>query len=239
MSDDSLLGASSRRLNPNSAQIYREDKGKKVINEMFRMSSEVQRVNYQGFGHIFINCTSKILVIQKHKDTDEKKNYCVQVYEINPEEDFSNLDEEDVQDKGINTMSPIESDNEVNKEYNNSVLVVEEEGLENYLVESSKEVNMVLEKSHDISPLKPPNSPLTMLDVQRIKSLEQHAPHSLMLDAQCIIGLEQRVEFSDPLPLTRDKKDEDNHNLLGCVQTISTTTSNSVCSTHHPQSYNV
>ena len=58
MSDDSLLGASSRRLNPNSAQIYREDKGKKVINEMFRMSSEVQRVNYQGFGHIFFNYTS-------------------------------------------------------------------------------------------------------------------------------------------------------------------------------------
>lgn len=202
------------------------------------MSSEVQCFNYQGFSHIFINCTSKLLVIQKHKDTDEKKNYCVQGYEINPE-DFSNLDEEDVQDEGINTMSPIESDNEVNKEYNNFVLVVEEEGLENYLVESPEEVKMVLEKSHDISPLKPPDSPLTMLDIQRIKSLEQHAPHSLMLDAYCIIGLEQRVEFSDPLPLTRDEKDEDNHNVLGCVQTISTIASNSVCSTHHSQSYNV
>lgn len=194
MNDDSLLGASSRRLNPNSAQIYREDKGGKVITEMSMMSSKVQRVNYQDFGHIFINCTSKLLVIQKHKDTDEKKNYCVQGYEINPE-DFSNLDEEDVQDKGINTMSPIEFDNEVNKEYNNSVLVVEEEGLENYLVESPEEVKMVLEKSHDISPLKPPDSPLTMLDIQRIKSLEQHAPHSLMLDIQCIIGLGSLIPY--------------------------------------------
>lgn len=49
----------------------------------------------------------------------------MQVYEINPK-NFSNLDEEDVQDEGINTISPIESDNEVNKEYNNSALVVEE-----------------------------------------------------------------------------------------------------------------
>jgi hypothetical protein len=144
-----------------------------------------------------------------------------------------------VQDEGINTISPIESDNEVNKEYNNSALVVEEEVLENSLMESLEEVNMVLEESHDISPLKPPNSSLTMLDVQHVKSLEQHAPHPLMLDVQHIIGLEQRVEFPDPLPLTRDEKDEDNHNLLGCVQTILITASNSVCFTPHPQSYSV
>jgi hypothetical protein len=162
MNDDSLLGASSYRLNSSSAQIYREDKREKIVNEMSRMGSEVHCANYQGFGHIFINCTSKLLVIKKHKDIDEKKNYCVQVYEINPK-NFSNLDEEDVQDEGINIISTIESDNEVNKEYNNSALVVEEEVLENSLVESLEEVNMVLEESHDISPLKPPNSSLTCL----------------------------------------------------------------------------
>lgn len=75
MNDDSLLSASSYRLSSSSAQIYREDKREKIVNEMSRMSSEIQCANYQGFGHIFINCTSKLLVVQKHKDIDEMKNY--------------------------------------------------------------------------------------------------------------------------------------------------------------------
>ena len=35
------------------------------------------------------------------------------------------------------------------------------------------------------------------------------------------------------------KEDEDNPDLLGYAQTISTRASNSVCSTSHPQSYSV
>jgi hypothetical protein len=42
---------------------------------------------------------------------------------------------------------------------------------------------MVLEKSHDISLFKPPDSPPTMLDVQHVNSLEQH------------------IELPNPLPL--------------------------------------
>ena len=41
------------------------------------------------------------------------------------------------------------------------------------------------------------------------------------------------------MPLTCDEKDEDNLNLLGCVQTIFTQASNNVCSTSHPLSYSV
>jgi len=37
----------------------------------------------------------------------------------------------------------------------------------------------------------------------------------------------------------RDEKDEDNPNLLGCVQTISTQTLNSVCLIPYPQLYSV
>jgi len=35
-----------------------------------------------------------------------------------------------------------------------------------------------------------------------------------MLDVQYIIGLEEHVELHDPLLLTRDEEDKDNHNLL-------------------------
>ena len=72
---------------------------------------------------------------------------------------------------------------------------------------------MILKESHNINPLKPPDSQPIMFDVQHIKDLEQHAPHPLMFDIQHIIGLKQRIELSDPLPLTRDKEDEDNPNL--------------------------
>jgi hypothetical protein len=37
------------------------------------------------------------------------------MYELNPK-DFKDLDEEDVKEKGLNTTSPNESENEVNKE---------------------------------------------------------------------------------------------------------------------------
>jgi len=72
--NDSLLGASPCKLNPSSAQIYNEDKRKRVFNEMSRLSLEIQCVKCQGFGHVFFNCISKPLVIQKHKDIGEKKN---------------------------------------------------------------------------------------------------------------------------------------------------------------------
>jgi hypothetical protein len=62
------------------------------INEMSRLSSKVQCAKCQGFGQIFIIYTSKPLVIQEHKNIGEKKDYCVQVYKLNPE-DFSDLDE--------------------------------------------------------------------------------------------------------------------------------------------------
>ena len=57
-------------------------------------------------------------------DIGEKKNYCVQVYEPNLK-DFSDLDEEDVQEEELNIINPNEYEDEVNKEYSNSILVVE------------------------------------------------------------------------------------------------------------------
>ena len=94
--------------------------------------------------------------------------------------------------------------------------MVEKEVLGNALVELPEEVNMILEESHDSSPLKLSNSLPTMLDILHV------------------IGLEQHVELSYPLPLICDEKDEDNLNLLGCVQTISTKASISVCSAPYP-----
>jgi hypothetical protein len=97
-----------------------------------------------------------------------------------------------------------------------SALMVEEV-LGNSSVESPIEISMILEESHDISPSK-------LLD---------SSPH--MLGVHHIISLEQHVELLDPLPHARDKKDEDNHNLLDCVHTISTQVSNNVCLIPHPQ----
>jgi hypothetical protein len=126
--------------------------------------------------------------------------------------------------KGFNTISPNESENVVNKEYNNYVLVVEEEVLGNFLVKSFEEVNIVLEESYNINPLKLLESPPTLLDVQHVISLDQH------------------VKLSNPSPLTcneKDEKDEYIPNLLGYVQVIFTKALNSVCSNSHPQSYSV
>jgi hypothetical protein len=44
------------------------------------------------------------------------------VYKPNPK-DFSDLDEGDVQEEGLNTISLNESENEVNKEYNKSNII--------------------------------------------------------------------------------------------------------------------
>jgi hypothetical protein len=85
------------------------------------------------------------------------------MYELNLK-DF-NLNENDVQEDGLNTISSNKFENKVNKEYNNSTLVVKKKVLENSLVELPEEVNIVLEESHDINPLKLPNSPPTMFDV--------------------------------------------------------------------------
>ena len=131
---------------------------------MSKLSSEVQCTKCQGFGHMLFNCTFKPLIIQEHEDISEKENYCVQVYEPNFE-NLSDLDEEDVQEEGHNTISSHKSENEINKEYNNFALVVKEEVLGNFLVEFPEEVNMVLEESHNFIPLKLPDSPPTMLDI--------------------------------------------------------------------------
>jgi hypothetical protein len=78
------------------------------------------------------------------------------VYEPNLE-DFSDLDDEDVQEEGPNTMSPHELENEVKKESDVSALMVEEV-LGNSSVESPIKISMVLEESHVISPPKLPYS---------------------------------------------------------------------------------
>jgi hypothetical protein len=218
-SSDSLLGAPPHRPNPSNSQLYKKDKGKRVVNEVSKVSSMVKCTNCLGFGHISLDCTSKPLVIQKYKDLG-KEEYCsVEVYEPNLE-DFRDLDDEDVQEEGLNTMSPHELETEVKKESDMSALMVEEI-LGNSSVESPIEMSMVLEKFHDISPPKLPDSSSHMLGVPHIISLEQH------------------VEILDPLPHARDEEDEDNPRLLDCVHTISTQVSNNVCLIPHPQSFSV
>jgi len=179
----------------------------------------VKCTNCLGFGHISLDCTSKLLVIQKYKDLG-KEEYCsVEVYEPNLE-DFSDLDDEDVQEEGLNTTSPHELETEVKKESDMSALIAEEI-LGNSSVKSPIEMSMVLEESHDISPSKPPDSSSHMLGVQHIISLEQH------------------IELLDPLPHAYDEEDKDNSSLLDCVNTISTQVSNNVCHIPHPQSFSV
>jgi len=121
-----LLGVAPRRYNPSSTQIYKEDKGKQVINEMFKMSLKVQCAKYQCLNRIFFKCISKPLVIHEHKDIGHREDYCIHVYEPNPW-DFCDINEEDLQEERHNTISPNKSENKVNKKYNNSVLVVEKE----------------------------------------------------------------------------------------------------------------
>jgi len=202
------------RPNPSSTQLCKKDKGKRVVNEVSKVSSMVKCINCLGFGHISLDCTSKPLVIQKYKDIG-KEEYCsVEVYEPNLE-DFCDLDDEDVQEEGLNTMSPHELETEVKKESDMSTLMVEEI-LGNSSVELPIEMSMVLEESYDISSHKLPDSSSHMLDVQHIISLEQH------------------VELFDLLSHARDEKDEDNPSLLDCVHTISTQVSNNVCLIPHP-----
>jgi len=78
------------------------------------------------------------------------------VYEPNLE-DFSDLDDEDVQEEGLNTISPRELETEVKKKSDMSALIVKEI-LGNSSVKSPIEISMVLEESHDISPPKLPDS---------------------------------------------------------------------------------
>jgi hypothetical protein len=164
-SSDSLLGAPPHRPNPSSAQLYKKDKGKRVVNEVSKVSSRVfECTNCLGFGHISLDCTSKPLVIQKYKDIGKEKDCSVEVYEPNLE-DFSDLDDEDVQEKGLNIMSPRERENEVKKESDMFALMVEEV-LRNSSVESPIEISMVLEESRDISPPKLLDSSPHMLGVQ-------------------------------------------------------------------------
>ena len=214
-----MLVAPPHRPNPSNSQLYKKDKSKRVVNEVSKVSSIVKCANCLGFGHISLDCTSKPLVIQKYKDLG-KEEYCsVEVYEPNLE-DFSDLDDEDVQEEGLNTMSPHELETEVKKESDMSALMVEEI-LGNSSVESPIEMSMVLEESHDISPPKLFESSSHILGVQHIISSEQH------------------VELLDLLPHACDEKDENNPRLLDCVHTISTQVSDNACLIPHPQSFSV
>jgi hypothetical protein len=85
------------------------------------------------------------------------------VYESNLK-DFSDLDEEDVQEKGFNTISSNEFEMEVKKEYGVSVLVVEEV-LRDSLVKSSEAISVVLEYFLDICPPELPNTLSPMLEI--------------------------------------------------------------------------
>ena len=109
---------------------------------MSKVSSKVKCINCLGFGHISLDCTSKPLVIQKHKGIG-KEEYCsFDVYEPNLE-DFSDLDDEDVQEEELNTMSPHELEVEVKEESDMSALMVEEI-LRNSSVESLIKISMIL-----------------------------------------------------------------------------------------------
>ena len=110
------------------------------------------------------------------------------MYELNPKE-FNDLDEGDVQETWLNIISLNEYEKEVNKEYNKSTLVVKKEVLIKSLVEFLEEINIVLEKYHNIIHLKLLDSISTMYDVHHVKGLEQYAPNHLMLDIQHVIGL--------------------------------------------------
>jgi len=219
-SSDSLLGAPPHRPNPSNSQLYKKDKGNQVVNEVSKVSSMVNCTNCLGFGHISLDCTSKPLIIQKYKDIGKEEYSIIEVYEPNLE-DFSDLDDEDVQEEGLNLMSPRELKNDVREEYDMSALMVEEV-LRNSSVESPIEISMVLEESYDISPPK----------------LHDSSPH--MLGVQHIISLEQHVELSNPLPHACDKEDEDNPSLLDCVHTIYIYTCFKQCLSHStPRSFNV
>jgi len=142
-SSDSLLGAPPHRPNPSSAQLCKKDKGKRVFNEVSKVSSKVKCINCLGFGHISLDCTSKPLVIQKHKDIGKEEHCSIEVYEPNLE-NFSDLDDEDVQEERPNTMSPHDLENEVKKESDMSALMIEKV-LGNSSVELPIEISMVLE----------------------------------------------------------------------------------------------
>jgi len=181
---------------------------------MSKMSSKIKWVKCQGFSHIFINCTSKSLVIQEYKYISKEKDYNNQVYKPNLK-NFSNLDKEDVQEKRFNTIRSNESKMKVNKEYGVSVLVIEK-NLGDPLMKSSEAVIVVLEYFLDIYPSKLPNT------------------LSLMLENHNIIDFKRHVELPNLVPHTRDEKNEYNLKLLGCVQTISTQVLNSVCLISYP-----
>jgi hypothetical protein len=65
-SNDSLISAPPHKHNPISAQLYKKEKDKRVVNEVSKVSSKVKCTNCLGFDHIFLDCTSKPLVIKKN-----------------------------------------------------------------------------------------------------------------------------------------------------------------------------
>jgi hypothetical protein len=62
---------------------------------------------------------------------------------------------------------------------------------------------------------------------------------SHMFDINNVIDFEWHVELPNPLPFTCDEEDENDPNILVCVQTMSIKVSNNVSSTPHPWSYSI
>jgi hypothetical protein len=88
------------------------------------------------------------------------------VYELNLK-DFSDLDKENVQEeeRRLNMIRPNESEMKVNKEHDESALVVEEI-LGDFLVKPLKEVSVMLEDFLDICPPELPNTYVLYLRIR-------------------------------------------------------------------------
>lgn len=100
---------------------------------------------------------------KKHNGIEEEEEYCDQVYEPIPE-NFNDLDEKHMKEKGLNILSSNQIEKKVKGQYNMSILVVKKV-LEKVLVKLFKEASMVLKKFQDIYPHEHPNSFSPMFDI--------------------------------------------------------------------------
>lgn len=58
------MGAPPCKPNSIGAEIPREDNGKGILHEAFKMTSMIQCFKYQGFGHVSSSCPNKDLLIK-------------------------------------------------------------------------------------------------------------------------------------------------------------------------------